>query len=897
MDFDLDIVAAAADRWAARAPARAATLQAIADGHATTAETPERLRRRLDRLTAVATRERAARTSFAAREALLGGPSTASVLVDTVGFERVIGRADFLGTEFLELALAVARFVGRINVRSAPRRTEGYGTGFMVSPRLLLTNNHVLRTRDAARHTEIEFDFQNDRFGRLLPVVTYRLEPEVFFLADEHLDYTLVAVSALSADGRVELKRYGWSRLIPDLGKVLLGDPLNIIQHPRGQPKQIVLRANQLVDLPDAPYDMFAHYITDTEPGSSGSPVYNDQWEVVALHHSGIARRDAAGNYLTRDGAVWRQGMDPDDLDWVANEGVRISRIVDHIRKSQLTPAESLLRSELLDLEPPHPLEAAALSVAAERPPVSRPRSHRDVSPTAPVASDPETHTFVLPLKIAVTVSVGDTSSSPEAAGRAATPVDAPTADSSVAAAAGARGAPAAAEGLKEPIVDRDYETRSGYDSDFLGGGLSVPFPTVDEAVVARLADETSYTLPYEHFSIVMHEQRRLALCTAANVSGAHTLRRPEPGNYTRDGLGGLDDNDSEKWVTDPRIPLSAQLPDRFFTRDRKAFDKGHIVRREDVCFGTSYAQVRRANGDTFHVTNCSPQVSYFNRAPGDWGRLENHILSQVTAEGDRYCVFAGPVLDPSDPRFEGVDDVGPVEVQIPTRYWKVVAASVNGALHAWAFVLEQDLSTVPMTAEFDPDPEWEEYLVSLVELQELVRAIKFPDTLLAADQAATPETEAMREATGTPRWARGASAAKRRTTRKRMRRRAPSAREATRETINAGGSIMDADSTQPLERYPNSSTRKYVPAEVTLQVKRIIAYLTKQRWPVVAIGDDTSFDMEIGWDKIAMTDLRQLCERVFGVPVSPKGMLSAKAVADAVKIVTDALISVGRVV
>jgi V8-like Glu-specific endopeptidase len=28
-------------------------------------------------------------------------------------------------------------------------------------------------------------------------------------------------------------------------------------------------------------------YLTDTMPGSSGSPVFNDKWELIVLHHSG----------------------------------------------------------------------------------------------------------------------------------------------------------------------------------------------------------------------------------------------------------------------------------------------------------------------------------------------------------------------------------------------------------------------------------------------------------------------------------------------------------------------------------------------------------------------------------------------------------------------------------
>ena len=68
-------------------------------------------------------------------------------------------------------------------------------------------------------------------------------------------------------------------------------------------------------------------------------------------------------------------------------------------------------------------------------------------------------------------------------------------------------------------------------------------------------------------------------------------------------------------------------MPDKFYTRDRGNFDKGHIVRRDDVAWGEDYDEVRRANGDTYHVTNCSPQVDAFNRSNlrGDWGKLENY--------------------------------------------------------------------------------------------------------------------------------------------------------------------------------------------------------------------------------------------------------------------------------
>lgn len=308
-------------------------------------------------------------------------------------------------------------------------------------------------------------------------------------------------------------------------------------------------------------------------------------------------------------------------------------------------------------------------------------------------------------------------------------------------------GSAGAIEKLVEPIHDEDLSNRHGYDEQFLG--VRVPLPEVgDESVVSRL-DDGSHLLLYEHFSVVMNKQRRLALFAASNVDADPLRKEPEPGrDYTRDGLGGLTKNDDEKWFTDPRIPAIHQLPNRFFDKDRASFDKGHIVRREDVAWGGSYDEVQRANGDTYHVTNCSPQIASFNRSArrGHWGLLENLVLRQARSE--RYCLFAGPVFRPDDRLFLGVDDVGPIRVPIPRQFWKIVVAN-DGGLQTFAFILDQDLSGTDFESvdavEFAVDRTWQERMISLPDLEQLVAPLSFPGELHESDQIDAGPGEAVR--------------------------------------------------------------------------------------------------------------------------------------------------------
>jgi endonuclease G, mitochondrial len=296
-----------------------------------------------------------------------------------------------------------------------------------------------------------------------------------------------------------------------------------------------------------------------------------------------------------------------------------------------------------------------------------------------------------------------------------------------------------APEAMVEPEHDTDYGSRHGYDPQFLGGGTVVAMPGAQDPAALAHAKDGADVLHYQNFSLRMHAKRRIALVTACNVTAEPGFRRPEPGrDYTRRGLSGLGKNDSEKWFVDDRLDEQFQIPDVFFSKDRNAFDKGHICRRDDVAWGATYDELKRANGDSYHVTNCSPQVAGFNRSTDgeeNWGDLENLVLSE--AANERLCVFAGPVLADDDQVFHGVGNGGQkLLARIPRRFWKVVVARIEDGIAAYGFVLEQDLGDVPFTEFTVAD----EFLPTMYPLADIAEAtgVAFAPAVLDADQFST---------------------------------------------------------------------------------------------------------------------------------------------------------------
>ena len=149
-----------------------------------------------------------------------------------------------------------------------------------------------------------------------------------------------------------------------------------------------------------------------------------------------------------------------------------------------------------------------------------------------------------------------------------------------------------------------------------------------------------------------MNATRRLAFFTAVNIDGGK--------NQRKNILPRTDDT----WYFDPRIAAEAQIGDALYDND--ALDRGHLVRRLDPAWGITTPEAQRANDDTFHWTNCSPQHHTFNTGKTLWAGLEDYILDNADKNQFRASVFSGPVFSPDDPVFRGV--------ALPRQFWKVAA-------------------------------------------------------------------------------------------------------------------------------------------------------------------------------------------------------------------------------
>lgn len=576
--------------------------------------------------------------------------------------ERIMGRNDLMSINYLQLGYLASFPVCRIHVRNANGGNEGTGTGFMISPSLLITNNHVIEEHDFALKSLAEFNYQYDASGKPASSYFFELQPERFFKTNPDLDYTVVAVNPLSVNKDKKLREFGYLKLHEEPGKALITEHLSIIQHPGGGYKQIALRENRLMSV----IGNFVTYSTDTTQGSSGSCVFNDQWQVIALHHSGVPRKDAQGRWLMKDGSLWQKGMDDNLIDWISNEGIRISVIVADLKN---THGGSALYSEMINAPGITP-EAASKEVfiTAKQPPVGTAtppinaetglrtdkQTNGKIEETTNIMSstDNRQHSLTVTIPIEVTVKIGNPGNTQVEANKKP---DMKTEET---------GSPF--EIIKP--AEAKYKGRNGYDPDFVKtDNFKIELFDLLEGQESKLAPllnssaDNRYILKYFNFSVILHKSRRLSIITAVNIDGNKS-----------DSLG----RENTPWILDPRIDEKYQTgPPVYYKND---LDRGHMVRRLDPVWG---ANAEQANEDTFNFTNSAPQHKNLNQK--EWLRLEDFILGNADKENIKVSVFTGPIFSE--------DDIPYRDVLLPMRFYKVAAMiKSDGTPSVTGYILSQ---------------------------------------------------------------------------------------------------------------------------------------------------------------------------------------------------------------
>ncbi|MFO0553699.1 MAG: serine protease [Polyangiaceae bacterium] len=212
------------------------------------------------------------------------------------------------------------------------------GTGFLVGEDVLLTADHVV---DREELLAARFDCKRTPRGSTGPTVDYAFHNDWQLARDRILDYAFVRLSRQPVH---EEPREAFV-LNPAAYRVVPEEPILIVGHPQGGPMQLSYAAPSGARLTA---DMTrVRYQTNTESGSSGSPVFNREWRIIALHrafgNSGSGQYNEGVPIFKVATNVWSQALEqldklrralqsggatPSDVRAKIMSGVRLAKVV-----------------------------------------------------------------------------------------------------------------------------------------------------------------------------------------------------------------------------------------------------------------------------------------------------------------------------------------------------------------------------------------------------------------------------------------------------------------------------------------------------------------------------------------------------------------------------------------
>ncbi len=209
----------------------------------------------------------------------------------------------------------------------------GYGTGLLVADDLVLTNYHVVEDHISgkldATQLRCRFDYARDvaglNDGRLVALAAGAdsiLVSSPYDKADlgspglpaaDHLDFALLRLG--EAAGKHDVGGGAKRGTVPVAANAAIPAktaPVFVVQHPNAAPLSLAIGIVQ-----EAATPLRLRYDADTLGGSSGSGVFNQALELVALHHAGDPKAKTKAEF---------------------DQGIPIGLIVGMLRDKQFSP-------------------------------------------------------------------------------------------------------------------------------------------------------------------------------------------------------------------------------------------------------------------------------------------------------------------------------------------------------------------------------------------------------------------------------------------------------------------------------------------------------------------------------------------------------------------------------
>jgi hypothetical protein len=185
-------------------------------------------------------------------------------------------------------------------LRLSTQHGEFVGTGFKIARELVLSNHHVLCPRgNPALEVHADFNFDVDETGASTISVPLMGDARSI-VGDRARDWAVVRVKGMDPN---------WPEIeLTSTRTVSRGEPAFILQHPKGQRKRLGFVRNTISDV-----DLVggvARYLTDTQPGSSGAPVFDANGHCIAIHHAGGTPHEVLGRPpVSKNEGVLVQGI------------------------------------------------------------------------------------------------------------------------------------------------------------------------------------------------------------------------------------------------------------------------------------------------------------------------------------------------------------------------------------------------------------------------------------------------------------------------------------------------------------------------------------------------------------------------------------------------------------